>query len=71
MRKVEQREKCAVNLTDYLKYSLQGSLDIEAAHGSKENYKELANGGSAQIHLFVKETEEGLTEDSLTCRRSQ
>lgn len=70
MRKVEQREKCAVNLTDYLKYSLQGSLDIEAAHGST-NYKELANGGSAQIYLYVKETEEGLTEDSLTCHKSQ
>lgn len=46
------------------------SLHTQAAHESKENDGELVNGGSAEIHPYVKETEEGFIQAALTCHRS-
>lgn len=37
-------------------------MDIQAALGSKENYR--VNDGSGKVHLYVKQTKGGLTQDS-------
>jgi len=64
-----------VNLTDHVDQDTHNtvfrhSVCTQAAQEPKQNDEELVNGGSAKIHAYVKETEEGFIRGSFTCHRS-